>query len=82
MAHALRFFQGISLSGLKKPEAAWKAFEEVSLGILSKDDTLNSLLKHIIPLKTQDFNETINEQPANIQKPKIHTLVEYYYKVK
>uniref|UniRef100_A0A915D4U2 NUP160 middle TPR domain-containing protein n=1 Tax=Ditylenchus dipsaci TaxID=166011 RepID=A0A915D4U2_9BILA len=68
LAYALRFFQGISYSGLGKPEIAWKAFEEISLGVLTGDDALNSLLGLIM---------YSNDTPATTE-PKKHSLAEYY----
>lgn len=59
---------------------AWKAFEDVSMGILAKDDTLNSLLIHVFSSETSEFEEIKNGETI-VPKFKIHTLVEYYFKV-
>uniref|UniRef100_A0A915D6H4 NUP160 middle TPR domain-containing protein n=1 Tax=Ditylenchus dipsaci TaxID=166011 RepID=A0A915D6H4_9BILA len=71
LAYALRFFQGISYSGLGKPEIAWKAFEEISLGVLTGDDALNSLLGLIM----------YSNDTQAITEPKKHSLAEYYNEV-
>lgn len=69
LAFALKFFQGISLSGLKDPENAWLIFEEVSKGILSKNAELNEFLIYFY------YNENNKEQK------KFFSMVEYYNKV-
>lgn len=88
LAHAFGFFQGLALSGLKRPDEAWDIFSDLAPGIIAKDFVLNSVLDRINICKDvlliNDMADNIATTSSSLNKPAyhIHTLVEFYYKVR
>jgi hypothetical protein len=81
MDNSFRFLQGVALSGQNKPSSAWDIFQAVAKGILAEDNVLNELLTPIYPSPSVDL--ITKDGKVNHQNGKrIHTLIEYYNKVK